>query len=132
MQDAQTGSVPVAQSVASGNFNANEVLTYRPFPAERPRKVTKARLTGEFDGLWADVWTNPKRRVFKSFASGDGDSQDETLATLVLAHNIPDVSMPITIEALDNMDGDLYLAFVGAVADALKNALSPKENGTSS
>lgn len=129
MQDAQTGSVPVAAVPATGQDN---ILEYRGFTSDRPRKISKARLKGEFDGLWADVWTNPKRRVFKAFASGDGDSQDETLALLVMAHNIPGLPMPITPEAMDDMDGDLYLAFVEAVASTIQEALSPPKSGKSS
>jgi hypothetical protein len=127
MQDANSGSVPAPTFVVDGNPPSEVTLNYeRVDLSRRPRKVSRAELLGEFTGLWADVWTNPKRRVFKQFASGDGDSQDEVLALLIVAHNLPGLPLPLTTEALNDLDTDVYLALVGVVADVLQAALSPK------
>lgn len=135
MQDAVPGSVPATTTVGGGELQfvgRGGVAWAGNTVSGRPRKVARASLTEEFTGLWADVWTNPQRKVFKRFASGDGDSQDEVLIELITDHNLPGVSVPLTVESINDMDTDVYLALVAAVAEALQAALAGPKASTKS
>lgn len=91
------------------------------------QKTALVKFGGDHDGLWAKIWTNPKRKHFRELNSGDEERSDTALGAMVLEHNFTDdegkpLPAPLTYESLGELPHDLYLELGEGIGEAVKQS----------
>lgn len=88
-------------------------------------KTKRLDLTGEFEGIWVEIRSNPPMRVYEDFASGDIARVMKALATMTRSSNLKDQDdKPIDLKSVDGWR-EVSSDLIGEVAMQIKLAMEP-------
>jgi hypothetical protein len=96
-------------------------------------KTKRLELTGEFEGMWVEIRSNPPMRVYEDFASGEIGRVMKALATMTRGSNLTDESdQPLDLKTVDGWR-EVSQEFIAEVAQQIKLAMElPKANSNGS
>lgn len=82
---------------------------------------------GPYRGTWIEVHTNCKRKLIKRLVDSDPDLVDAAFCEFVLNHNFEyedgtPLPVPLTVEAIEELDNTLYLKTLKLGLEAMQKA----------
>ena len=96
-------------------------------------KTKQLDLTGEFEGIWIQIRSNPPMRVYEDFASGEISRVMKALATMTRSSNLTNENdEPIDLKSVDGWR-EVSSDLIGEVAMQIKLAMElPKASSNGS
>lgn len=92
-----------------------------------PVNTAKLEFGAPYEGWWASVRTNPKRKTLRLLGSGDDEKIDEALSAIVIEHNfVSESGQPLPkrldVDVLGELAADLYIMLVQGIGKAIDEA----------